>query len=279
MKDVTSGRPYAFVSYAHKDASRVLPLLEGLERRGFALWYDAGIEPGTEWPDYIAERLEGCACFLSFLSSAAASSENCRQEIDYAIDLGLPMLVIHLEDTELKGGLRMRLGRKQAMYRSRHSTDQAFLDELARARVLSACREGGAAEPAAAEKAAAPKPASGAARAADPCEDFLISDGELVKYRGQGGDVTVPEGVKTIGMRAFAYSNLTSIRLPESLRFISPYAFQGCNRLRSITVPKGVWGIGHCAFEHCDFLSEAYLPRGTEMGGEAFPFATNVYRY
>ena len=49
--------PYIFISYAHKDMAKVLPIIEGLAEKGFRIWYDAGIEAGTEWPEYIAEHL------------------------------------------------------------------------------------------------------------------------------------------------------------------------------------------------------------------------------
>ena len=35
---------YIFISYAHKDAARVLPVIAALSRDRFRLWYDAGIE-------------------------------------------------------------------------------------------------------------------------------------------------------------------------------------------------------------------------------------------
>ena len=37
------GEPYGFISYAHKDAARVLPVIAALSRDRFRLWYDAGI--------------------------------------------------------------------------------------------------------------------------------------------------------------------------------------------------------------------------------------------
>ncbi|MBO4839226.1 MAG: toll/interleukin-1 receptor domain-containing protein [Lachnospiraceae bacterium] len=42
------GRPYIFISYAHKDCDKVIPVLEDLNRRGYRVWYDDGIEPGSE---------------------------------------------------------------------------------------------------------------------------------------------------------------------------------------------------------------------------------------
>ena len=101
--------PYIFISYAHKDSAEVLPLIEELSSRGYRVWYDAGIEAGTEWPEYIAAHLEKSACVLAFLSASAVASFNCRQEINYAIDLQKPTLTVYLEELALTGGMRMRL--------------------------------------------------------------------------------------------------------------------------------------------------------------------------
>ena len=35
---------YIFVSYAHKDSDRVIPIIEELDAAGFRIWYDSGIE-------------------------------------------------------------------------------------------------------------------------------------------------------------------------------------------------------------------------------------------
>ena len=56
--------PYIFISYAHKDNETVLPLIEGLKQRGFNVWYDAGIEAGTEWPEYIGTKVFYCNCLI-----------------------------------------------------------------------------------------------------------------------------------------------------------------------------------------------------------------------
>lgn len=43
--------------------------------------------------------------------------------------------------------------------------------------------------------------------------------------------MTVPDGVQTIGERAFADSSLEYVKLPESLSFIADDAFNGCTDL------------------------------------------------
>ena len=46
-------------------------------------------------------------------------------------------------------------------------------------------------------------------------EDFVISNGELTKYKGSCGDVVIPDSVTTIGYEAFyGCSSLTSIVIP-----------------------------------------------------------------
>ena len=52
--------PYIFISYSHSDSDAALKIIKALSEAGFRVWYDNGIEAGTEWPEYIAER-----CMLS----------------------------------------------------------------------------------------------------------------------------------------------------------------------------------------------------------------------
>ena len=52
---------YIFISYAHKDSDRVMPILEELRDEGYRIWYDDGIAPGSEWPENIAQHLDGAA--------------------------------------------------------------------------------------------------------------------------------------------------------------------------------------------------------------------------
>jgi hypothetical protein len=49
--------PYIFVSYAHKDAGEIYPQLAWLNDQGFNIWYDEGIEPGSEWSNELANAI------------------------------------------------------------------------------------------------------------------------------------------------------------------------------------------------------------------------------
>ena len=56
--------------------------------------------------------------------------------------------------------------------------------------------------------------------------DFIIKNGELVKYKGEGGDVVIPEGVTSIGEHAFDNCrSLISVTIPNSVTSIGKYAF------------------------------------------------------
>ena len=133
--------PYIFISYAHKDEKRVLPLIDGLRARGFRVWYDIGIEAGTEWPAIIESHLLECECVIAFLSQNAMDSQNCRNEINLAIYEKKPFLAIHLEEVELISGMRLQLISQQAMFYYRHNTVESFFNELEAAQILEKCRQ------------------------------------------------------------------------------------------------------------------------------------------
>ena len=52
-------KPHIFISCAHANAHAVMQIAEELAARGCRLWYDEGIEAGSERPEYLASRLGG----------------------------------------------------------------------------------------------------------------------------------------------------------------------------------------------------------------------------
>jgi len=78
-----------------------------------------------------------------------------------------------------------------------------------------------------------------------------------------GNEITeysVPEGVTSIGDRAFDYcSGLTSITIPNSVTSIGDYAFENCSGLTSITIGNSVTSIGGWAFSGCSGLKSVYI--------------------
>mgnify|MGYP001297216576 CR=1 FL=1 len=102
--------------------------------------------------------------------------------------------------------------------------------------------------------------------------DFVIENGVLKKYQGQGGDVVIPEGVTSIGDSAFTgCSSLTSVVIPEGVTSIGDCAFWGCRSLTSVVIPEGVTSIGDWAFKYCSSLASVVIPEGvTSIGKDAF---------
>ncbi len=103
--------------------------------------------------------------------------------------------------------------------------------------------------------------------------DFLINeDGVLTNYNGDGGDVTIPNGVTGIGKRAFAYcSRLTSVSIPDSVKSIGDSAFYYCDNLKKITIPNSVTYIGDEAFYYCYRMEGISIPNSVKsIGAHAF---------
>lgn len=85
---------------------------------------------------------------------------------------------------------------------------------------------------------------------------------KLIRYPENNSKTsyTVPDGVKTIGSKAFYdCGNLESIILPESVITISTDVFYHCVALESIIIPKNVTSIATDTFSHCESLTGIYV--------------------
>lgn len=84
----------------------------------------------------------------------------------------------------------------------------------------------------------------------------------LEKYLGDGGSAIIPEGVTSIGDRAFEFCrNLNSVALPQSVISIGRHAFYHCENLTRIEIMEGLTSVKSGAFEGCTNLKEAQLPQ------------------
>lgn len=139
---VVEDKNYIFVSYAHKDSDEVIPTIDALSNAGFRVWYDSGIEAGTEWPEYIEEHLENARVVLVFMTPATVQSRNCRNEINLALEMKKDVLVVYLEDTTLLKGMRLQLNSTQSLFRKNHQSNETFYQALMEAKILQCCRDG-----------------------------------------------------------------------------------------------------------------------------------------
>ena len=131
--------PYIFISYSHKDSDIVFRVIDYLTDRGLRVWYDGGIEAGSEWPEYVASHLRGSDCVLSFVSKNFVASKNCRRELNFAQDLEKQRLNVFLEDTELSDGMKMQLGLNQAVFLWKFPREEDFFEAIACAKIVENC--------------------------------------------------------------------------------------------------------------------------------------------
>ncbi len=140
----SGNEPYIFISYSHKDSSIVLPAIEAMQQQGYRIWFDRGIEAGTEWSNNIAAHLRDCAVFVAFVSKNSVKSENCLDEIAYAKSHGKPSLLIFLEENvTLPEGTEMQTARFQRMFYNRQSSLESFIENICAASILLPCRGAG----------------------------------------------------------------------------------------------------------------------------------------
>jgi hypothetical protein len=132
---------YIFVSYARADVGKVIPILESLEREGFRFWYDSAIEVGSEWPDYVEDRVMNCRVMIYFVTANSIESKNCRDEVNYALSEKKEILVVYLEETKLKYGLALRLSTNQALHKRQGVSENEFVNAIMRAKLLQSCKQ------------------------------------------------------------------------------------------------------------------------------------------
>lgn len=205
--------PYIFVSYAHKDAGAVLPVLEYLMRRGYNVWYDEGITPGADWDDFLARKIAGCACFLCFASARSVASAECVKEMRRAIACDRPILNVFLENVALPAEVAGPMMRIQGIERWRLASESDFYLKLLAHHLFDDCLES---------------------------EEFLIQGKGLVHYNGTASTIAVPADVEQIGYAAFEGNDqAVVVRIPAAVDRMGKFAFNDVPRLQRIEVAPG----------------------------------------
>lgn len=123
-------KPFIFISYSHKDSHIVWPIISRMIDDGYRVWYDDGINPGTEWDEFIASKISECDYYFGFISENFLNSDNCKDEINYARDNVENKLLIYLTEVKLSKGMEMRLGRIQAIFSYTFKNQEDFFKKL-----------------------------------------------------------------------------------------------------------------------------------------------------
>lgn len=122
--------PYIFFSYCHEDAWQNYPIIERMSHDGYRIWYDDGLHPGDEWPERIAEKLDGCTVCMAALSQNFSQSHNCKNELTFAINNQKPLLIIKLEDFPMSMGMRLQLANTQYIEKYQYDSENIFFVKL-----------------------------------------------------------------------------------------------------------------------------------------------------
>lgn len=88
--------------------------------------------------------------------------------------------------------------------------------------------------------------------------------------------ITLPFGLKHIGISAFFNCpNIQQINIPDSVEYIDPYAFSCCKGLHTVQLPASLTLISEELFAECDNLRNLSIPDTvTEIGANAFSKCT-----
>ncbi len=249
------GEPYIFVSYAHQDSDAVFPEIRRLNELGCRVWYDEGISPGSEWTDEIAAALERCALFIVFFTPNSAESGNVQNEIDFALDEKKPCIAIHLRETTLRPGTRLRFGMKHAILRY-GMTEEEYVYKLVSA--LERLGLGGSAAP---SLGSAPAPSAASAPPPPAPEitsvgDFQVEHGFLRDYLGREPNITLPDQVVIVGSSSLGPGRrfVETVDLNRTDALLDG-AFHDCPNLREIRLPRSLTSIAGRQFSNCPRLT------------------------
>ena len=115
-------------------------------------------------------------------------------------------------------------------------------------------------------------------------ETFVAKDGNTYTVTAIGNDflyfhsyfysqdcseVVLPNTIKSIGKRAFVYSKIKRINLPEGLETIDDEAFRDCSSLELAELPSTVKHLGNKAFDRCGSITISELPESIETLGSS----------
>ncbi|MFK7770853.1 MAG: toll/interleukin-1 receptor domain-containing protein [Saprospiraceae bacterium] len=124
-----------FVSYSRVNSEFVTNLANNLRQSGANIWFDQfDIKPGSRWDASIEAALKSSSTLLLILSKSSVASHNVMDEVSYALEEGLRIVPIMLEECVLP----FRIRRLQYTDFSKNQHSKKGLNTLVRSLQLDA---------------------------------------------------------------------------------------------------------------------------------------------
>jgi len=91
---------HIFISYSHRDMDYAYRLTETLQASGFEVWIDTRLDYGSQWPQEIQKRLDGCEAFILIMTPRSFASDWVQSELQRAKRKMKPIFPLLLEGDE-----------------------------------------------------------------------------------------------------------------------------------------------------------------------------------
>jgi len=88
-----------YISYSHVDKAAADAACATLERAGIRCWIaPRDITPGDEWSAAIVKAIDHCRAMVLIFSNSANNSRQIPREVERAINVGIPLVPVRIED-------------------------------------------------------------------------------------------------------------------------------------------------------------------------------------
>jgi hypothetical protein len=92
-----------FLSYSSRDLKRAKIIIEALEKKGFSVWWDTKIPPGTTFDEFIEKNLKATKCVIALWSNNSILSNWVKEEALYGRKKGI-LIPVLIDDVEIPFG-------------------------------------------------------------------------------------------------------------------------------------------------------------------------------
>ena len=116
-----------FISHSSKDKAVTKAIFTALETAGIKCWIaPRNINPGQEWPEAIVNAVTSSRAMVLIFSKNANHSKDVAKETFLAINMGIDLIPIKIEDTEPIGAMQYYLADRKWL----DATDQPVEEKI-----------------------------------------------------------------------------------------------------------------------------------------------------